>query len=78
MMRGKGNTFFHEKKIFSLSPAPLSLFKKSDELFFIYRHCPNFCENFSKLIRNTILFMTHEAWFGNIHKKAYSRTADAA
>ena len=32
-MRGKGNTFFHEKKIFSLSPAPLSLFKKSDELF---------------------------------------------
>ena len=34
-MRGKGNTFFHEKKIFPLSPAPLSLFKKSDELFYI-------------------------------------------
>ena len=42
-MRGKGNTFFHEKKIFSLSPAPLSLFKKSDKLF--YYMSPPFTEN---------------------------------
>ena len=36
------------------------------------RHCPNFCENFSKSIGNTIfvirLNITHEVWFGNIHK----------
>ena len=35
----------------------------------IFRHCPDFCKNFSKSIGNTIrLNITHEVWFGNIHK----------
>ena len=44
---------------FVLKTAPSGTFLKN-------RHCHNFCENFSKLIGNTILL--YEVWFGNIHK----------